>query len=179
VSRCRPLRRQEEGIPSPASCPRQFGDRPIAPDRGQRHLRLERRVVLLPCPRHILLLRLRRFLGAGLHLSLLSLFRGPAHSSSRVTQNLRASPAGAGSRPRLSGDRRNGPRGRAGETQAPVHSKPALRSPSKRWSTSPGSAQVRRKFLAEDSRFASISLSSASAARASSILPSWPSPATT
>jgi hypothetical protein len=97
----------------------------------------------------------------------------------RVTQNLRASPAGAGSRPTLSGDRSNGPRGRAGETQAPVHSKPALRSPSKRWSTSPGSAQFRRNTLAEDSRFASISLSSASAARASSILPSWPSPATT
>src|SRR5690348_17782014 len=58
---------------------RQFGDRPIAPDRRQRHLRLERRVVLLPCPLHVLLLRLRRFLGAGLHLSLLSHFRGPAH----------------------------------------------------------------------------------------------------
>src|SRR5271163_4271453 len=56
---------------------RQFGDRPIALDRRQRHLRLERRVVLLPCPLHVLLLRLRRFLGAGLHLSLLSHFRGP------------------------------------------------------------------------------------------------------
>src|SRR5271156_2073651 len=59
---------------------RQFGDRPIALDRRQRHLRLERRVVLLPCPLHVLLLRLRRFLGAGLHLSLLSHFRGPPHS---------------------------------------------------------------------------------------------------
>src|SRR5271168_3916498 len=58
---------------------RQFGDRPIALDRRERHLRLERRVVLLPCPLHVLLLRLRRFLGAGLHLSLLSHFRGPPH----------------------------------------------------------------------------------------------------
>src|SRR5271170_7084695 len=58
---------------------RQVGDRPIALDRRQRHLRLERRVVLLPCPLHVLLLRPRRFLGAGLHLSLLSHFRGPAH----------------------------------------------------------------------------------------------------
>jgi hypothetical protein len=65
------------------------------------------------------------------------------------------------------------------ETQAPAHPKPALRNPSRRWSTSPGSGQFRRNTLAETSRFASISLSSASAARASSILPSWPSPATT
>jgi hypothetical protein len=64
-------------------------------------------------------------------------------------------------------------------TQAPAHPKPALRNPSRRWSTSPGSGQFRRNTLAETSRFASISLSSASAARASSILPSWPSPATT
>src|SRR5437762_12157038 len=59
----------------------QIGNRPVALDRRQRHLRLERRVVLLPCPFHILLLRHRRFLGAGLHLSLLSHFRGPAHHS--------------------------------------------------------------------------------------------------
>jgi len=43
---------------------RQFSDRPIALDRRERHLRLERRVVLLPCPLHVLLLRPRRFLGA-------------------------------------------------------------------------------------------------------------------
>src|SRR3984893_17370135 len=60
---------------------RQLGDRPVTPDRRQRHLRLEPRVVLLPCPLHALLLRLRRFLGAGLHLSLLSHFRGPPQSS--------------------------------------------------------------------------------------------------
>jgi xanthine/uracil permease len=34
--------------------------------------------VLLPCPLHILLPRYPRFLGAGLHLSHLSHFRGPA-----------------------------------------------------------------------------------------------------
>src|SRR6202023_3245777 len=55
----------------------QLGDRSVAFDRRHRHLRLERRVVLLPCPLHVLLLRHRRFLGAGLHLSLLSHFRGP------------------------------------------------------------------------------------------------------
>src|SRR5437899_723871 len=60
---------------------RQFDDRPIAPDRRQRHPPLKRRVVLLPCPLHVLLLRLRRFLGAGLHLSLLSHFRGPPQGS--------------------------------------------------------------------------------------------------
>jgi len=37
--------------------------------------------VLLPCSLHVLLLRHRRFLGAGLHLSLLSHFRGPAHQA--------------------------------------------------------------------------------------------------
>src|SRR6266403_1277403 len=36
------------------------------------------RPVLLACLLHVLLLRHRRFLGAGLHLSQLSLFRGPA-----------------------------------------------------------------------------------------------------
>jgi type I restriction enzyme, S subunit len=35
--------------------------------------------VLLPCPLHVLLLRHRRLLGAGFHLSQLSQFRGPAH----------------------------------------------------------------------------------------------------
>src|SRR5580700_5169932 len=54
----------------------QLGNRPIALDRRQRHLRLECCVVLLPCPLHILLPRHRRFLGAGLHLSLLSHFQG-------------------------------------------------------------------------------------------------------
>ena len=44
---------------------RQFGDRPVAFDRRQRHLGLEPRVVLLPCPLHVLLLRHRRFLGQG------------------------------------------------------------------------------------------------------------------
>jgi len=56
----------------------QLGDRPIALHRRQRHLRLEGRIVLLPDPLHVLLLRRRRFLGAGRHLNLLCLFRGPA-----------------------------------------------------------------------------------------------------
>jgi hypothetical protein len=38
--------------------------------------------VLLPCPLHVLLPRDPRFLGAGLHLSQLSHFRGPAHNTS-------------------------------------------------------------------------------------------------
>src|SRR5947209_9045190 len=59
---------------------RQLGDRPVPLDRRQRHLRLERRVVLLPCPLHVLLLRHRRLLGAGFHLSQLSQFRGPAQA---------------------------------------------------------------------------------------------------
>src|SRR5262249_44418934 len=57
---------------------RQLGDRTIASDRRQRLLRLEPRTVLLACPLHVLLPRHRRFLGAGLHLSQLSHFRGPA-----------------------------------------------------------------------------------------------------
>src|SRR5689334_5172410 len=57
---------------------RQLGDGPVAPDCRQRHLRLERRALLLPCPLHVLLPRYPRFLGAGLHLSHLSHFRGPA-----------------------------------------------------------------------------------------------------
>src|SRR5271163_3325857 len=61
--------------------PSQLGDGPVAPDGRQRHLRLERRAVLLPCPLHVLLPRYPRFLGAGLHLSHLSHFRGPAQMS--------------------------------------------------------------------------------------------------
>src|SRR5215471_9401685 len=52
----------------------------VAPYSRHRHLSLERRVVLLPCPLHVLLPRYPRFLGAGLHLSHLSHFRGPAQS---------------------------------------------------------------------------------------------------
>src|SRR5215831_13854692 len=58
---------------------RQLGDGTVAPDCRHRHLRLERRAVLLPCPLHVLLPRYPRFLGAGLYLSHLSHFRGPAH----------------------------------------------------------------------------------------------------
>src|SRR5437763_14875430 len=61
---------------------RQLGDGPITPDCRHRHLRLERRAVLLPCPLHVLLPRYPRFLGAGLHLSHLSHFRGPAQTPS-------------------------------------------------------------------------------------------------
>src|SRR6266404_1109327 len=68
---------------------RQLGDRLVAFHRRQRHLRLERRVVLLPCLLHVLLPRYQRFLGAGLHLNRLSHSRGPAQSST-------------GSRPRAS-----------------------------------------------------------------------------
>src|SRR5262249_4585363 len=63
---------------------RQLGDGPVAPDRRHRHLRLERCAVLLPCPLHVLLPRYPRFLGAGLHLSHLSHFRGPAHGSLEI-----------------------------------------------------------------------------------------------
>src|SRR5438874_10120167 len=63
--------------------PSQLGDGPVAPDGRQRHLRLEHRAVLLPCPLHVLLPRYPRFLGAGLHLSHLSHFRGPPQSRSR------------------------------------------------------------------------------------------------
>src|SRR3954452_8236067 len=48
---------------------RQIGYRPVPLDRRQRHLRLERRPVLLACLFHVLLPRHRRFLGAGLHLT--------------------------------------------------------------------------------------------------------------
>src|SRR5205823_1039461 len=61
--------------------PSQLGDGPVAPDGRQRHLRLEHRAVLLPCPLHVLLPRYPRFLGAGLHLSHLSHFRGPPQSA--------------------------------------------------------------------------------------------------
>src|ERR1700730_5256428 len=44
---------------------RQLGDSPVAFDRRQRHLRLERRPVLLACLLHVLLPRHRRFLGQG------------------------------------------------------------------------------------------------------------------
>src|SRR3954466_7073977 len=50
---------------------RQLGDGPVALDCRQRHLRLERRTVLLPCPLHIPAPALSSFLGAGLHLSYL------------------------------------------------------------------------------------------------------------
>src|SRR6516164_11555476 len=40
---------------------RQLSDRPVPPDRRQRHLRFERRIVLLSCPLHVLLLRRRAF----------------------------------------------------------------------------------------------------------------------
>src|SRR5438309_413282 len=64
----------------------QLGDGPVAPDRRQRHLRLERRAVILPCPLHVLLPRYPRFLGAGLHLSHLSHFRGPAQLYDRTKE---------------------------------------------------------------------------------------------
>src|SRR5262249_25513832 len=63
---------------------RQLGDGPVAPDCRHRHLCLERRAVLLPCPLHVLLPRSPRFLGAGLHLSHLSHFRGPAQLSNTL-----------------------------------------------------------------------------------------------
>src|ERR1700738_3482660 len=59
---------------------RQLGHRPVAFHRRQRYLRLERRVVPLPCLLHVLLPRYQHSLGAGLHLSQLSHFRGPAQS---------------------------------------------------------------------------------------------------
>src|SRR5258708_18865296 len=60
---------------------RQLGHRPVAFHRRQRYLRLERRVVPLPCLLHVLLPRYQRSLGAGLHLSQLSHFRGPAQGA--------------------------------------------------------------------------------------------------
>src|ERR1700737_4959373 len=65
---------------------RQLGHRPVAFHRRQRYLRLERRVVPLPCLLHVLLPRYQRSLGAGLHLSQLSHFRG---SSSAVHMRMR------------------------------------------------------------------------------------------
>src|SRR5437660_6204209 len=64
---------------------RQLGDGPVALDCRQRHLRLESRAVLLPCPLHVLLPRYPRFLGAGLHLIQLSHFRGPAQLAIAAT----------------------------------------------------------------------------------------------
>src|ERR1700747_2515550 len=69
--------------------PSQLGDGPVAPDGRQRHLRLERRAVLLPCPLHVLLPRYPRFLGAGLHLSHLSHFWGPAQISAHFSLSRR------------------------------------------------------------------------------------------
>src|SRR5271166_4232964 len=69
---------------------RQLGDRPVTLHRRQRHLRFERRVVLLPCLLHLLLPRHQRFLGAGLHLSQLSRFRGPPQR--RRTRSMRGLP---------------------------------------------------------------------------------------
>src|SRR5215831_9845661 len=74
---------------------RQLGDGPLAPDCRHRHLRLERRAVLLPCPLHVLLPRYPRFLRAGLHLSHLSHFRGPAHYSKTRTNPTNWDTAGA------------------------------------------------------------------------------------
>ena len=53
---------------------RQLGHRPVAFDRRQRHLRFERRCVLLACLLYVLLPRHRRFLGAELHLNLRLVF---------------------------------------------------------------------------------------------------------
>src|SRR5215831_8150702 len=53
---------------------RQLGDGTVAPDCRHRHLRLERRTVLLPCPLHVLLPRYPRFLGAGLPLATCLIF---------------------------------------------------------------------------------------------------------
>src|SRR5580700_8642328 len=66
---------------------RQLGDRPVPSDRRQRHLRLEPRIMFLPCPLHVLLPRYPRVLGAGLHLSQLSHFRGPPHILTRKKSN--------------------------------------------------------------------------------------------
>jgi len=89
--KCRPRRRSpHRPAAASSSCrsgsggprfPRQLGDGAVAPDCRQRHLRLERRVVLVPCPLHVLLPRSPRFPGPGLHLSHLSHFRGPAHTA--------------------------------------------------------------------------------------------------
>src|ERR1700749_258638 len=67
---------------------RQLGDRPVPSDRRQRHLRLEPCILFLPCPLHVLLPRYPRVLGAGLHLSELSHFRGPPQTSARLPQGM-------------------------------------------------------------------------------------------
>src|SRR5246500_3778561 len=85
--------------------PRQLGDGPVALDRRQRHLRLEPRTVLLPCPLHVPLPRSPRFLGAGVTLSTSLLFgvqlrastisvvEGIARCSLEVTTFTKESPA--------------------------------------------------------------------------------------
>src|SRR5260370_42381439 len=67
----------------PTLTTREHGEihRPVPSDRRHRHLRLEPRIMFLPCPLHILLPRYPRVLGAGLHLSQLSHFRGPPQST--------------------------------------------------------------------------------------------------
>src|SRR5207248_5605484 len=64
---------------------RQLGDGPVALDCRQRHLRLESRAVLLPCPLHVLLPCYPRFLGAGLHLIHLSHFSGSSSVAAATT----------------------------------------------------------------------------------------------
>src|SRR5438067_2094692 len=78
--------------------PTQLGDGPVAPDGRQRHLRLEHRAVLLPCPLHVLLPRYPRFLGAGLHLSHLSHFRGPPQWAGNYRMNCADLASNAGGR---------------------------------------------------------------------------------
>src|SRR6202023_2130194 len=50
-----------------------------SPPPLNRRPRLDPRIMFLPCPLHVLLPRYPRVLGAGLHLSQLSHFRGPPH----------------------------------------------------------------------------------------------------
>src|SRR6516162_10008175 len=82
----------------------QLGDGPVAFDGRQRHLRLEPCAVLFPCPLHVLLPRSPRFLGAGLHLSHLSHFRGPAHRPSSVAAATAAPETGCCVTPLLNRD---------------------------------------------------------------------------
>src|SRR5262249_33105669 len=69
------------GAPRNAPPTRRWSGRPLLPPPP---LRLERRAVLLPCPLHVLFPRYPRFLGAGLYLSHLSQFPGPAHLMRRL-----------------------------------------------------------------------------------------------
>ena len=59
----------------PTNRTRQFGDRPFPPDRRQRHLLLERHVVLLSCPLHVLLLRSALSRGQGFTVANCLIFR--------------------------------------------------------------------------------------------------------